>query len=51
MKFRHVNEFPKDLEERQFIIRVAFPVINMGAQFAMMLTQLWVTFLHGKLNY
>ncbi len=34
----YVNEFPKDLEERQFIIRVAFPVINMGAQFAMMLT-------------
>ena len=34
----YVNEFPKDSEERQFIIRVAFPVINMGAQFAMMLT-------------
>jgi len=34
----YVNELPKDVEERTFIIKIAFPVVNTGAQFAMMLT-------------
>lgn len=31
-------EIPKDIEERHFIIRVAYPVDNFGAQFSMQLT-------------
>lgn len=33
-------EYPEDLKERQFVMRVAFPAKNFGAQFAMMFTTL-----------
>lgn len=34
----HIGDLPDTIKERQFIIRIAFPVDNFGAQFAMMLT-------------
>jgi len=36
----YLNEIPQNIEERQFVIRLAFPVINVGAEFAMILTVL-----------